>query len=144
MDSDHSLHAHGLKATQPRVRVLELLRREQGRHLTADEVHRLLVVEGMDVGLATVYRVLGQLEQVGIVRRNVFAAGPAVFEFDEGEHHDHLLCRRCGQVEEFLDPGIESLQQEVARRRGFELVEHRLAMFGVCRACREAVPDVPG
>jgi Fur family ferric uptake transcriptional regulator len=143
MKHDDALRTHGLKATLPRMRVLDLLRREPGGHLSADEIHRRLLRDGADVGLATVYRVLGQLEQVGIVRRNVFAAGRAVFELEHGEHHDHLLCLTCAQVTEFMDPCIEVLQHEVARARGFVLVEHRLALFGVCRACRERGDGVP-
>jgi Fur family ferric uptake transcriptional regulator len=130
------LRSVGLKATPPRLKVLHVLRTGPKRHWSADEVYRMLAEAGDDVGLATVYRVLAQLEQAGIVRRSSFDAGKAVFEIDDGPHHDHLVCVRCGRVDEFMDDAIEQRQQAIARERGFELTEHRLALFGVCRACR--------
>ncbi len=128
------LRQHGLKVTLPRAKVLELLRRE-ARHLCADEVHRLLIHQGDDLGLATVYRVLSHLEQVGMVRRSHIDAGRAVFEIETGGHHDHLVCVSCGAVQDFQDDVIERLQHEVAARLGFELREHRMALFGVCSHC---------
>lgn len=128
----------GLKATPPRLKILQLLRGGPKRHWSADEVYRDLAASGDDVGLATVYRVLAQLEQAGIVRRSSFDAGKAVYELDDGPHHDHLVCVRCGQVDEFVDEAIEARQQAVASARGFELTEHRLALFGLCAGCRTA------
>ena len=105
MNHDDNLRIHGLKATLPRMKVLDVLREERA-HLSADEIHRRLLLQGEDIGLATVYRVLGQLEQVGIVRRNVFDAGRAVYEIEHGGHHDHLVCVHCGRVEEYFAPQI--------------------------------------
>lgn len=130
------LHHVGLKATPPRLKILQLLRAGLRRHWSADEVHRTLIAAGDDVGLATVYRVLTQLAQAGIVRRSHFDATKAVFEIDDGPHHDHLVCIRCGRVDEFMDEDIEQRQRDVARERGFVLAEHRLALFGVCAGCR--------
>lgn len=132
------LRSVGLKATPPRLKILQLLRGGPKRHWSVDEVYRDLAASGDDVGLATVYRVLAQLEQAGIVRRSSFDAGKAVYELDDGPHHDHLVCVRCGQVDEFVDEAIEARQQAVARARGFELTEHRLALFGLCAGCRAA------
>lgn len=129
------LHQLGLRATAPRLKVLERLRAGPQRHWTADALHRELLAAGDDIGLATVYRVLGQLSQAGIVRRTVFEGQTAVFEIDDGPHHDHLVCVHCGQVAEFADEVIERQQRHVARSRGFDLVDHRLALFGLCQAC---------
>ena len=135
-DAQDDLHHLGLRSTPPRRKVLALLRHGTRRHWSADEVYRDLAAAGDDVGLATVYRVLAQLEQAGIVRRTSFDGGKAVFEIDEGPHHDHLVCVRCGRVDEFVDEVIEARQQAVADARGFTLVEHRLALYGLCRPCR--------
>ncbi len=126
----------GLKVTLPRTKVLDLLGRSE-LHLGADDIHRLLLQEGNEVGLATVYRVLAQLEQAGLVRRSRVDATRAVFELEQGRHHDHLVCVRCGAVTDFHDPQMELRRAEVAERMGFDLVEHRLSLYGVCRACRE-------
>ncbi|MCB1995156.1 MAG: ferric iron uptake transcriptional regulator [Burkholderiaceae bacterium] len=134
-DAQDDLHHLGLRSTPPRRKVLALLRHGTRRHWSADEVYRDLAAAGDDVGLATVYRVLAQLEQAGIVRRTSFDGGKAVFEIDEGPHHDHLVCVRCGGVAEFCDDAIEARQHAVAQARGFALVEHRLSLYGLCRAC---------
>ena len=102
------------------------------RHLTAEDVYKALLAEGIDVGLATVYRVLTQFEQAGILSRQHFETGKAVFELNQGRHHDHLVCLQCGRVEEFYDPEIEKRQNEVARQRGFELHDHSLALYADC------------
>lgn len=135
---EDSLRGLGLRATPPRRKVLHLLRTGERRHWSADEVYRDLAAAGDDVGLATVYRVLGQLEQAGIVRRTSFDGGRAVYEIDEGPHHDHLVCVRCGRVEEFLDEVIEQRQRAAAQARGFTLVEHRLSLHGLCGRCQGA------
>jgi Fur family transcriptional regulator, ferric uptake regulator len=122
----------GLKATLPRIRILEVFQKTALRHMTAEDVYKALLHEGSDIGLATVYRVLMQFEQAGILSRNHFEAGKALFELNEGTHHDHLVCLDCGRVEEFYDPQIEQRQRSIAQARGFELQDHALAMYAVC------------
>jgi Fur family ferric uptake transcriptional regulator len=126
------LKSSGLKATLPRIKVLEVFQRSTERHLSAEDVYRVLLAEGADVGLATVYRVLMQFEQAGLLERRHFEAGKAVFELNQGEHHDHLVCLDCGHVEEFFDAEIEARQQAVAKMRGFALKEHVLALHATC------------
>lgn len=138
MDELENLRHVGLKATQPRLRVLEIIRTSSQRHLSADEVYKRLLDEKVEIGLATVYRVLGQLEQAGILSRTTFDSGKAVYELDEGTHHDHMVCVACGRVDEFHDAEIEERQRAVAAARGFALQEHRLALYGLCSRCRGA------
>jgi Fur family transcriptional regulator, ferric uptake regulator len=126
------LKASGLKATLPRLKILDIFHSSQVRHLSAEDVYKILLAENMDVGLATVYRVLTQFEQAGLLSRNHFETGKAVFELNEGSHHDHLVCLDCGRVEEFFDEDIEKRQQKVAKDRGFTLTEHALALYGHC------------
>ena len=126
------LKSSGLKATLPRIKVLEVFQKSSQRHMSAEDVYKHLLAEGADVGLATVYRVLMQFEQAGILSRNHFEAGKAVFELNEGKHHDHLVCLDCGRVEEFFDPEIEKRQRAIAAQRGFELQEHSLALYAAC------------
>ena len=122
----------GLKATLPRIKVLEVFQNTLQRHMSAEDVFKALLAEGADVGLATVYRVLMQFEQAGILSRNHFESGKAVFELNEGKHHDHLVCVECGRVEEFFDAEIEKRQRGVAQARGFELQDHALALYATC------------
>ena len=126
----------GLKATLPRMKILEIFQRSSAtrgvRHLSAEDVYKALLAENLDVGLATVYRVLTQFEQAGLLKRSHFEAGRAVFELDEGKHHDHLVCVTCGRVEEFVDSEIEKRQQQIAQAKGFKLQEHSLALYGEC------------
>ena len=122
----------GLKATLPRIKVLEVFQKSTQRHMSAEDVYKHLLAEGSDVGLATVYRVLMQFEHAGILSRNHFEAGKAVFELNEGKHHDHLVCLDCGRVEEFFDAEIEKRQKAVAAARGFELQDHALALYAAC------------
>ncbi len=129
------LRSAGLKVTQPRTWVLELFRTSKLRHLTADEVFRALATQQLDVALATVYRVLSHLEAVGLLTRHSFDGGRAVYELNEKSHHDHLICLTCGQVDEFVNDTIEDLQQQTAQAQGYELVHHRLALYGYCPAC---------
>ncbi len=126
------LKSSGLKATLPRLKILEIFQGSAVRHLSAEDVYKLLLAENLDVGLATVYRVLTQFEQAGLLSRNHFESGKAVFELNEGSHHDHLVCLDCGLVEEFFDDGIEKRQQRIAQERGFKLSEHALALYGTC------------
>ncbi len=126
------LKSSGLKATLPRLKILEIFQNSRVRHLSAEDVYKLLLAENLDVGLATVYRVLTQFEQAGLLSRNHFESGKAVFELDQGSHHDHLVCLDCGRVEEFFDEEIEKRQHKIAEERGFKLAEHALALYGNC------------
>ena len=132
MNNADELKSSGLKATLPRIKILELFQQSTLRHLTAEDVYKVLLQEGSDIGLATVYRVLMQFEQAGILTRNHFEAGKAVFELNEGQHHDHLVCMQCGRVEEFFDPEIERRQQAIAKERGYRLQEHALSLYVAC------------
>ena len=132
----------GLKATLPRLKILELFQRGKNRHMTAEDIYRLLLEEHSDVGLATVYRVLTQFEQAGILIRSHFESGKAVYELDEGQHHDHLVCLDCGKVEEFYDAEIEMRQQVVAKSKGFTITDHALSLYATCN--RENCPNREG
>lgn len=136
------LRSTGLKVTQPRLKILEIFQKSVVRHMTAEDVYReLLNDNSRDVGLATVYRVLTQFEQAGILSRTHFESGKAIFEINEGKHHDHLLCLDCGRVEEFVDPEIERRQKKIATEHGFVLQEHSLALYATCK--REPCPYRP-
>lgn len=127
------LRKAGLKVTLPRLKILELLESTRTRHLSAEDIYRSLIDSNEDIGLATVYRVLTQFEAAGLVTRHHFEDGMAVFELNQGTHHDHIVCLDCGRVEEFVDPGIEDRQIEVATRLGFEIRDHSLILYGNCR-----------
>jgi Fur family ferric uptake transcriptional regulator len=133
-----NLKTIGLKATAPRLRILELFGKSTVRHLSAEDVYRLLMSEGLDVGLATVYRVLTQFEQAGLLKRHHFESGKAVFELNDSSHHDHLVCLQCGRVEEFYDAEIEKRQGRIAKERGFAIRDHALALYADCTK-----PDCP-
>jgi Fur family ferric uptake transcriptional regulator len=126
------LKSSGLKATLPRIKILEIFQRSERRHLTAEDVFKVLLTDEADIGLATVYRVLMQFEQAGLLSRSNFESGKSVFELNEGHHHDHLVCLDCGRVEEFFDLQIETRQREVATERGFALQEHSLSLYARC------------
>lgn len=126
------LKSSGLKATLPRIKILEVFQRSEPRHMTAEDVFKALLAEDADIGLATVYRVLMQFEQAGLLSRSNFESGKAVFELNEGQHHDHLVCMDCGRVEEFFDSQIEQRQRAVTAERGFELQEHSLSLYAKC------------
>jgi Fur family ferric uptake transcriptional regulator len=132
MPGINDLKNTGLKATGPRLKILEVFQRGTQRHMTAEDVFRLLLQERSDVGLATVYRVLAQFEQAGILCRGHFEGGKAVYELDEGQHHDHLVCLDCGRVEEFYDPEIENRQAAVAKAKGFSISDHSLSLYANC------------
>jgi len=138
-NNSQNLKSMGLKATLPRLKILELFQHTEQRHLTAEDVYRLLMEEGMDIGLATVYRVLTQFEQAGLLERHFFESGKAIFELNEGGHHDHLVCVECGAVSEFFDPEIEKRQNLVAQERGFKVKEHALYIYVEC--LRENCPN---
>lgn len=132
MSKSSELQSMGLKATFPRLKILELFEKADVRHLTADDVYRLLLAENMDIGLATVYRALTQFEQAGLLERHHFESGKAVFEIKAGKHHDHLVCINCGRVEEFIDEEIERRQKKIAKDRGFVIQEHALYLYAEC------------
>jgi len=135
-DIEQQLQSAGLKATAPRMKVLAFFRTSHRRHFTAEDVFRHLVEEKIDVGLATVYRVLGQLVEVGILSSGTLGSTTAVYELNEGQHHDHVICLNCGRVDEFSDPLIEARQKIVAEDLGYLLSDHHLVLHGYCRDCR--------
>ena len=132
MSNPSDLKNIGLKATLPRLRILDLFEQSNKRHMTAEEVYRLLTDDGQDIGLATVYRVLTQFEQAGLLMRHHFDSDKAVFELKQGDHHDHLVCLQCGKVEEFVDAEIEKRQHRIAKERGFAIKEHSLQIYADC------------
>ena len=132
-----NLKKAGLKATLPRLRILQLLENSKQRHLSAEDVYKALLDIGEDVGLATVYRVLTQFETAGLVIRHHFENGLSVFELNEGHHHDHLLCVKCGQIVEFIDDTIEKRQHSIATKHGFEITDHCLYIYGICPKCQK-------
>ena len=127
------LRKAGLKVTLPRLKILEILESSQTRHLSAEDIYRTLLESNEDIGLATVYRVLTQFEAAGLVTRHHFEDGMAVFELNQGSHHDHIVCLDCGRVEEFVDSGIEDRQTAVATRLGYEIQDHSLILYGRCK-----------
>ncbi|QDL36032.1 ferric iron uptake transcriptional regulator [Rhodoferax sediminis] len=132
MDNIDELKSTGLKATLPRLKILEIFQKGAQRHMTAEDVFRVLLEERSDIGLATVYRVLTQFEQAGILSRSHFESGKSVYEINEGQHHDHLVCLDCGRVEEFYDPEIEERQHAVAKAKGFAIADHALSLYANC------------
>lgn len=132
---NQDLRNAGLKVTLPRLKILEILENAQRHHLSAEDVFRDLLASGEDVGLATVYRVLTQFEAAGLVTRHNFEGGHSVFELNQGEHHDHLVCVKCGRVEEFFDDIIEERQRVIAAKAGFKMTDHSLNIYGVCGGC---------
>ena len=132
MPDSNQLKNTGLKATLPRLTILNIFQAGRQRHMSAEDVYRELLSVNQDIGLATVYRVLMQFEQAGLLKRNNFESGKAVFELNEGHHHDHLVCLQCGRVEEFYDAQIERRQQAIAKAAGFTLQDHALSLYGNC------------
>lgn len=126
------LKSAGLKSTAPRLRILGLFESGPERHMSAEEVYRLLLASGEDVGLATIYRVLTQFEQAGLLERHNFEGGKSVFELNQGKHHDHIVCLQCGHVEEFYDAIIETRQQNIAAELGFNIRDHSLCLYADC------------
>ncbi len=127
----------GLKATLPRIKILSLMEENTVRHVSAEDVYKTLLESGEDLSLATVYRVLTQFEQAGLVTRHHFEGGHSVFELNEGGHHDHILCVKCGRVDEFVDAVIEERQQKIAAEKGYDMTDHSLYIFGICQACQK-------
>ena len=144
MNHADELKSSGLKATLPRIKILEIFQQAERRHMTAEDVFKALLTDEADIGLATVYRVLMQFEQAGLLKRSNFEGGKAVFELNEGQHHDHLVCLDCGRVEEFFDAQIEQRQRAVTVARGFELQEHALALYARCTKADCAHRTKPG
>lgn len=132
MRDSHDIKNAGLKVTMPRVKILNLFETSEVRHLTAEDVYRMLLADGEDVGLATVYRVLTQFEAAGLLVRHHFEGDKSVFELNQGHHHDHLVCLQCGKVEEFCDLDIEKRQEKIAKERGFAIRDHSLYLFADC------------
>ncbi len=129
----------GLKVTLPRVKILQILEKQINvRHLTAEQVYKILLSEDEEIGLATVYRVLTQFEAAGLVTRHHFEGGNSVFELTTAEHHDHIVCMKCGKVDEFADESIETRQKEVAKKLGYDLTDHSLYLYGFCPQCKES------
>jgi Fur family ferric uptake transcriptional regulator len=141
MSTPQDLKSIGLKATLPRLKILNLFETSKERHLTAEDVYKVLLGEGMEIGLATIYRVLTQFEQAGLLTRHHFESGKAVFELNQGGHHDHLVCVLCGHVEEFFDAEIERRQIKIAKERGFNIQEHSLQIYAEC--IRPNCPNKP-
>ncbi len=137
LENDQSdLKNVGLKATFPRLKILDIFRKSDERHLSAEDVYRFLIAENIDIGLATVYRVLTQFEQAGILSRSQFDGGKSIFELNDGDHHDHLICTHCGSVTEFNDDEIEKRQHKIARDNGFTLESHAMVLYGICKNCK--------
>ncbi|HEY8242404.1 MAG TPA: ferric iron uptake transcriptional regulator, partial [Casimicrobiaceae bacterium] len=132
MSQPHDLRSAGLKATLPRLKIINVFEQSRVRHMTAEDVYKQLLADGLDVGLATVYRVLTQFEQAGLLIRHHFETGKAVFELNDEKHHDHLVCLTCGRVEEFFDSEIEKRQIKIAKERGFTIHEHALYLYAEC------------
>ncbi|MEZ5584739.1 MAG: ferric iron uptake transcriptional regulator [Candidatus Competibacteraceae bacterium] len=130
--SSKELKQAGLKVTLPRMKILEMLQEQERQHLSAEDIYRTLLNSGEEIGLATVYRVLTQFEAAGLVKRHHFEGGQSVFELNQGDHHDHIVCMTCGRIEEFYDKVIEQRQHEIAVKYGFDLVEHSLILYGHC------------
>jgi len=131
-----NLKQAGLKITTPRLQILELFETTNRRHLNADDVYKLILDAKLDIGIATVYRVLTQFEEAGILQRHNFDSGHSVYELNKGQHHDHLLCIKCGKVDEFLDDEIEKRQLRIAKKKDFEITDHSLIIYGICTACK--------
>ena len=137
-ESNH-LRKVGLKVTLPRMKILEMLENSETRHLSAEDVYKALLESGEEIGLATVYRVLTQFESAGLVARHHFEGGHSMFELNEGDHHDHILCVKCGRVDEFMDETIEKRQRQIAQDAGYEITDHSLYIYGICPDCRAKV-----
>lgn len=132
-----NLKKAGLKITLPRRKILETMEKAKKHHLSAEDIYRILLDAGEEIGLATVYRVLTQFEAAGLVVRHHFEGGQSIFELDTGVHHDHLVCVKCGRVEEFVDDNIEIRQEEIAKQAGYTITDHILNIYGICGQCQK-------
>lgn len=140
MQAFEELKSVGLKATIARIKVLEIFQSSETAHLSVEEVYRQLLEQKIDIGLATVYRVLGQFEEVGILSKSTFDATKVIYEINQGKHHDHIVCLGCGRVDEFYDGVIEARQKIAAEALGYMLSEHQLSLYGYCKDCRPKSP----
>ncbi|MCV2503875.1 MAG: ferric iron uptake transcriptional regulator [Neisseriaceae bacterium] len=131
------LKSSGLKVTGPRLKILNLFETHPDMHMSADDVYRIVLEKNMDIGVATVYRVLTQFEEAGILTRHHFDTGKAVYELNTGDHHDHMICIRCGKVSEFFDTEMEELQERIASKQGYEILDHALYIYGICPDCSQ-------
>ncbi|MEJ2141795.1 MAG: ferric iron uptake transcriptional regulator [Gammaproteobacteria bacterium] len=131
------LQKAGLKATLPRLKILKFLEETEQRHMSAEDVYKAMLEQGEEIGLATIYRVLTQFESAGLVTRHHFEGGHSVFELDQGHHHDHILCVKCGKVDEFFDETIEERQKIIAKKKGYAITDHSLYIYGVCADCQK-------
>lgn len=138
MPNDKNLKDAGLKVTIPRLKILQILEEAKDHHMSAEDIYRVLLESGDDIGLATVYRVLTQFAEAGLVVKHHFEGGQSVFEIDSGKHHDHMVCVKCNRVEEFVDDVIEKRQQEIARKAGYQITDHSLNIYGICPECQKA------
>lgn len=136
---NQELRNAGLKVTLPRVKILEILESSEHRHMSAEDMYKALLDSGEDIGLATVYRVLTQFETAGLVTRHHFEGGHSVFELNQGTHHDHIVCVKCGRVDEFVDSEIEQRQKQIANAKGYEITDHSLYLYGICPDCRKTL-----
>ncbi len=136
---NQELRNAGLKVTLPRVKILEILERSDLRHMSAEDMYKALLDSGEDIGLATVYRVMTQFETAGLVTRHHFEGGHSVFELNQGDHHDHIVCVKCGRVDEFVDSEIEKRQKQIAITKGYEITDHSLYLYGICGNCRKTL-----
>ena len=138
MPNTKNLKQAGLKTTQPRLKVLDVLETSQNHHMTAEDVYKRLLETEQEIGLATVYRILTQFEAAGLVIRHNFEGGRALYELDNGAHHDHMVCVECGKVFEFVDRTIEQQQRNVAAKAGFSMEDHSLSLYGVCNGMKKS------
>lgn len=136
MDNEN-LKKVGLKITLPRLKILEIMEKAKQHHLSAEDIYKVLLDSDEEIGLATVYRVLTQFEEAGLVVRHHFEGGQSVFELDHGTHHDHLVCVKCNSVEEFVDHVIEARQEEIAKAAGYAITDHSLNIYGICAKCQK-------
>lgn len=136
---NQELRDAGLKVTLPRVKILEILESSEHRHMSAEDMYKALLDSGEEIGLATVYRVLTQFEAAGLVTRHHFEGGHSVFEINQGVHHDHIVCVKCGRVDEFVDEEIERRQKHIATTKGYEITDHSLYLYGICPDCRKSL-----
>ena len=135
---NQELRNAGLKVTLPRVKILQILESSENKHMSAEDVYKALIDADEDVGLATVYRVLTQFEDAGLVMRHHFEGGHSVFELDSVDHHDHIVCNKCGKVEEFFDEVIEEQQEKIAKKFSFKITDHSLYLYGLCAECQKS------
>ena len=134
---NQELRKAGLKVTLPRVKILQILESSENKHLSAEDVYKALIEADEDVGLATVYRVLTQFESAGLVMRHHFEGGHSVFELTSVDHHDHIVCNKCGRVEEFFDEIIERQQDKIAEKYSFKITDHSMYLYGICASCQK-------